>query len=182
MGKELWRDVVGYRRVYRVSSRGQIEKQSVPGARRVVQWPGRGGYRRVMLSGSGRRAAHNVHRLVLGAFVGPCPGGMQCAHLDGDPANNNLENLAWVTPAENCKQRDDHGTTARGARHGMTRQENKAKVTGSRNGNSRLTDRQVLEIRQLAVFGTAHASLAKRFGVREPAVWKIVNRRSWNHL
>src|SRR5690242_14784609 len=42
-----------------------------------------------------------VHRLILEAFIGPCPEGMECRHLDGNPANNCLGNLCWGTPAEN---------------------------------------------------------------------------------
>lgn len=51
------------------------------------------GYK-VLLLGS-RNGPHLVHRLVLAAFVGPCPDGMEVRHLDGDPANNSLGNLAY---------------------------------------------------------------------------------------
>ena len=44
-----------------------------------------------------------VHRLVLETFVGPCPEGMECRHLDGNPQNNNLNNLKWGTKSENAK-------------------------------------------------------------------------------
>ena len=44
---------------------------------------------------------HKVHRLVLKAFVGPCPKGMECRHLDGNQTNNNLNNLRWGTRQEN---------------------------------------------------------------------------------
>jgi len=37
----------------------------------------------------------SVGRLVLAAFVGPCPAGHRAAHLDGNPLNNRLANLAW---------------------------------------------------------------------------------------
>ena len=47
-------------------------------------------------------SCHYVHRLVLEAFVGPCPEGMECRHLEGDTANNALSNLAWGTPQENA--------------------------------------------------------------------------------
>jgi len=50
-----------------------------------------------------------VHRLVLEAFIGPCPDGLVCRHLDGNAANNNLDNLAWGTPEENMQDRILHG-------------------------------------------------------------------------
>lgn len=36
-----------------------------------------------------------VGRLVLEAFVGPCPEGMVCRRLDGDTYNDTLSNLYW---------------------------------------------------------------------------------------
>lgn len=49
-----------------------------------------------------------VHRLVLAAFAGPCPDGMECRHLDGNPNNNNLANLEWGTPLQNALDRKEH--------------------------------------------------------------------------
>lgn len=53
-----------------------------------------------------------VHRLVLQAFVGPCPTGMECRHFpDPNPTNNNLENLQWGTHQENMDDRTIHDRT-----------------------------------------------------------------------
>lgn len=50
-----------------------------------------------------------VHRLVLETFVGPCPEGMECRHLDGNPSNNLLDNLAWGTREENIEDNRQNG-------------------------------------------------------------------------
>jgi len=50
------------------------------------------GHYRANIDGEMRRVDH----LVLLAFVGPCPEGYECRHLDGDPANNHVDNLRWV--------------------------------------------------------------------------------------
>lgn len=50
-----------------------------------------------------------VHRLILETFVGYCPEGMECRHLDGDPSNNHLSNLQWGTRLENVADRRRHG-------------------------------------------------------------------------
>ena len=51
------------------------------------------GYLTVNPSDGFKKRRRYVHRLVLEAFVGPCPEGMVCRHLDGDRTNNRVENL-----------------------------------------------------------------------------------------
>ena len=45
-----------------------------------------------------------VHHAVLLAWVGPCPDGYQADHINGNAGDNRLENLEWVTPAENMRR------------------------------------------------------------------------------
>ncbi|HET8744630.1 MAG TPA: NUMOD4 motif-containing HNH endonuclease [Ramlibacter sp.] len=84
------------------------------------------GYVFVTLSQQGQTATRAVHLLVLEAFAGPCPPGMECRHLDGDKGNAALANLVWGTPTENGQDRLRHGTQAQGERHGAS------KVTAAR--------------------------------------------------
>ena len=42
-----------------------------------------------------------AHRLVLAAFLGPLPEGMQVNHKDCDKTNNHFSNLEYVTPKQN---------------------------------------------------------------------------------
>lgn len=58
---------------------------------------------------NGTVSCHYVHRLVLKAFVGPCPKGQWAAHNDGNTENNSLTNLRWDTPANNCADKKRHG-------------------------------------------------------------------------
>ncbi|CAE7635044.1 unnamed protein product, partial [Symbiodinium sp. CCMP2456] len=57
------------------------------------------GYLKVSVDGQ----HYYVHRLVATAFLGPPPDPTcwQVNHIDGNPANNLLTNLQYVTPAEN---------------------------------------------------------------------------------
>ena len=59
-------------------------------------------------SGRGRKS-YKVHVLVLDAFVGPRPNGMQGLHRDDDHANNNLSNLYWGTQSQNMADRLRNG-------------------------------------------------------------------------
>jgi hypothetical protein len=62
------------------------------------------GYLRVNLTRDGENCPRLVHQLVLGAFVGPCPPGMEgCHYPDPDRRNCRLDNLRWGTHAENMR-------------------------------------------------------------------------------
>lgn len=72
------------------------------------------GYQYVLLRDGRRHRKCFIHRLVLEAFSGLCPPGHECRHLDGDPTNNHVGNLAWGTRVEQCQDRRRHGTELRG--------------------------------------------------------------------
>lgn len=59
----------------------------------------------VILMRDGIKHYKQVHRLVLEAFVGPCPEGLQARHLDDIQSNNRLKNLAWGTSKENAEDK-----------------------------------------------------------------------------
>jgi hypothetical protein len=64
----------------------------------------------VTLCVNGERFRRRVHALVLNAFVGPCPDGMEGCHNDGNPMNNRVGNLRWDTHANNMLDQEMHGT------------------------------------------------------------------------
>jgi hypothetical protein len=100
-----WRTVPGHPK-YEVSERGEIRshKGSLPRyVNPVVNHEGR------MVIDIGRKKVF-VHSLVLKAFIGPRPDGMVIRHLDGNPANNRLDNLAYGSQSENLFDAVRHGT------------------------------------------------------------------------
>ena len=125
----------------------------------------RQGYPTVNLAKGGNKAARRIHRLVLEAFVGPCPAGHVACHGDGNRSNNDLTNLRWDTPKANSADALRHGTRARGSRC-----------------NSKLVEDDVFEIRRLRDEGVPAGEVASRFGVSRKNVEAIVTRRSWRHL
>ena len=104
--------------------------------------------------------------VVLTAFVGRCPDGMECRHINGNPANNRLDNLLWGTPTENAADRDLHGTTAR----------------GERNAAATLTESQAREIKYRPRRWGMGKALASEFGVSESLVSDIRTGRTWTHI
>jgi hypothetical protein len=106
-----WRAVPGFDG-YEVSDEGQVRSHRRSAPRIIVGGLNEKGYRLVSLFAGSKstRRTQAVHALVLSAFVGPRPEGQQVRHLDGNPANNSLANLAYGTAAENKQDAIRHGT------------------------------------------------------------------------
>ncbi|WP_375545838.1 NUMOD4 motif-containing HNH endonuclease [Dietzia cinnamea] len=117
---EQWRPVVGFEGYYEVSDQGSVRSVDRTVERRGahVRLTGRrmspsnahpSGHLYVHLHQNGHGATYQVHRLVMAAFVSPCPEGMEVRHLNGDPTDNRVENLAYGTRAENIRDQVTHG-------------------------------------------------------------------------
>lgn len=114
---EDWAPIVGWEGWYEVSTFGRV--------RRVVGGKGSRSYGRckkltvsrahavVSLNRPGTQEVRLVHHLVLEAFSGPCPEGMEGCHNDGNSLHNAVSNLRWGTPQSNADDRvRDNATTA----------------------------------------------------------------------
>ena len=117
---EIWRPVLGQEGRYEVSSHGRVKTLARMGIRKDgSKSPVTERIRKLIIDETGYALVsfptpngprqRFVHRVVLEAFVGPRPEGMECRHLDGNPLNNRLENLCWGTPSENAWDRVHHG-------------------------------------------------------------------------
>lgn len=120
---EKWKSVLNFEGFYEVSNYGKVRsfhrlrniKDDKSSSHPKAQTTDRDGYNQVSLyktkkNGEKYNTAGRVHRLVLEAFTGPCPKGMESSHLDGDPSNNRSENLIWETHIDNNNRRKEHGT------------------------------------------------------------------------
>lgn len=184
---DFWRVVPSYPG-FRVSRAGQLQTRykliglgtgSGKGARvSVIEGPWRSlkpqrlptGYRYIHRAfyedGKRRRRILYIHNLVLEAFIGPRPVGMECLHGDGNPANNNLENLRWGTPLENAADSDQHGTRPRGERHGLTT----------------LSEQQVITIYARLSIGEGSTALAREYRVSHATIYNIAHGKTWAHV
>lgn len=118
---EEWLPVPGYGDSYAVSSYGKvrsIDRCSVDKSGRSRTIKGKilkpalhqAGYPYVSLYRNNKPAKRCIHQIVLEAFVGPRPTGMEACHIDGDPTNNHVSNLRWGSPSSNNYDRVRHGT------------------------------------------------------------------------
>ncbi len=88
-------------RHYEASAHSKVKHRKFQpgGLRRPGTQPS--GHQTIILSYQKKLFRTHVHRLVAWAFLGPQPAGHFVRHLDGDPANNRLSNLAYGTPWNN---------------------------------------------------------------------------------
>lgn len=68
---------------------------------------GRYGHLKVQIEDGRRRF---VHQLVAESFLGERPDGADVRHLNGNPADNRVENLTYGTRSENVLDSVRHGT------------------------------------------------------------------------
>jgi hypothetical protein len=116
--------------------------------------------------GSGNTTSRLVHHLVLEAFTGPCPPGLQARHLDGNPANNRPGNLVWGTQSENEQDKVRHGTDNR----------------GERSWRAKLTEETVHLIRALIARGVQKRRIAAGLRVSVSAVEYVGTGGRWGHV
>lgn len=140
-----------------------------------------GGYLRVTLRRDGESVKMRVHRIVLIAFVGPCPGGMECCHDDGNVTNNRLDNLRWDTPKANEADKRRHGTYFNRNASGIIGSTH-ARASGEKNGGAKLLSSDVLQIRDRFSRGDSAVSLAAEFGVHQRTIRKIASGEKWKNL
>lgn len=108
-----------------------------------------------------------VHQLVMLAFAGVVPKGMEVRHFDGDRSNNRFDNLSYGTRRENHLDKKRHGTS----------------IDGERNHMAKLTQSDVNDIRAMYVKGKrgfGYISISKKYDVQSSTIQKIINREIWN--
>lgn len=109
---ENWKEITGYEGYFEVSdlgnfrSKDRIIKYKQNGTR---NYPGKPlktetiveGYQRIVLMKDGIKKRFMCHRIVAQEFI-PNPNNKPFInHIDGNPANNKVENLEWCTQEEN---------------------------------------------------------------------------------
>lgn len=157
---EEWRAVVGFEGLYEVSDHGRVKslRHVIPRLLRASS----DRYPKVNLHGNGTRSVR-VHILVLTAFVGPAPDGMECLHADDDGHNNCLTNLRWGTHSENGDDRWD--------------------LHRKRDGDGfKLTADQVREIHVALAGGEHQKVIAARYGTSRGNISHIARGSTWAHL
>lgn len=106
--------------------------------------------------------AHRVSLMLAGVDID----GLVIRHSCDNPPCVNPAHLSVGTKADNSADMVSRDRHAR----------------GSRSGTSKLTERQVVEIRARCAAGELHRVLAVDYGVSRVTITNIVTRRTWRHV
>lgn len=154
---EEWKAVVGYEGLYEVSSAGRVRSLDRLDS---IGRPRKGHERKLSVWGrsitvsldNGWSKTFAVHRLVLEAFVGPCPEEWEAHHKNGDLRDNRLENLQW----------------------GPLTEANRGSNRGTDNGMAKYTEADFEEMERRYMEGTHVAEIAEAFETSADMVYRVL--------
>jgi len=132
------------------------------------------GYLQVQLCKNGKKFQKRIHRLLSEAFV-PNPDNKPCVnHIDNNRQNNSVENLEWVTPAENSQHAVQQNRMSRTHQIGSK---------GSKNPRSKLNEHMVVIIRKLIEEKElTQTQIGSIFNVSHKPISYIKHNKSWSHI
>lgn len=176
LDQQNWKPIPGFEDTYEISDYGVVRRTSDgknrPTGSIVRHGCDKYGYERVQLWNSKERFVKGfaVQRLVMLAFVGELPDGQEVNHKDGNKANNHVSNLEYVTHRENIIH--------------SFRELNRIETVprGERAAHAKLTEPQIIQIRERAAKGETRRALGEEFKVSHVAITQIVLRRTWTHV
>lgn len=176
-----WKPVKGFEDFYEVSEDGRIKTiervitlpshSYLKKERILTQFKDGRGYMHVKLyDGKGKPKSLCIHRIVASTFIlNDDKTKLEVNHIDGNKSNNCVSNLEWCTRGENIK----HAYTLR----------DPESYKGSGNKNSKLTEDQVINIREeYRTKNFTYKQLADKYKVGVTLIGYIINNKVWNHV
>jgi hypothetical protein len=161
---------------YMVSNTGLLKSLNYKrsGKEQILKPSDNGGYLQTMIKGDdGKYYSRKIHNLITLGFIGVKPKDYTVNHKDGNKLNNHIDNLEYCTLSENCLHAVQTGLWE--IKH------------GSKNGNSKLTEQDVLDIRtHVKNSGRYYGrkALAEKYGVSEAHIKDIISKRRniWKYV
>lgn len=137
-------------------------KDDIGGCRLWICGADKDGYGRTCFAGK----AWQAHRLMYTLAVGQIPDGMLVMHTCDTPACVNPGHLRVGSAADNSEDMVSKSRQSRGAAH----------------GRSKITESDVIRIRELYAVGGPMAPIARALGIHHSTALRVAHRERWNHV
>ncbi len=167
--REEWKYVPNLNERYMVSSEGRVKGmvdkngRNIPNGRLLAPHINAGYLRFSVSIGDGSRHAVSLARSVLLAFIGECPNGYECSHLNGNRMDCRVKNLTWENHTNNMKHAIEQ--------HQMP--------CGESNANCVLPDSKVEQLRKRRTMGNiSYEKLGAEFGISKRQAERICKHTS----
>jgi hypothetical protein len=134
----------------------------------LIQQKNKDGYLRVSFSRNRKNKCFFVHRLVAKHFIKNEENKTDVNHIDGLKENNSVFNLEWNTKSENIKHSINYGLRIMGK--------------GQNHNLSKLTDSDVIYIKQSLLKKVSQYYLADKYKVTQSCISNIKRGVTWSHL
>lgn len=161
----IWSQVPNHNGYY-VSKDGRVLSVKKKTPIIMKQISSKDGHKYVFMYDNGKMKKIWVHQAVLMAWDRFPNPGEETRHLNDIPDDNRLENLCWGTRLENAEDKRRNG--------GLP--------IGEKSGRHKLTEKQVLEIREKFSGDKSSTDLSKEYGLSKNSILEIVNGKTWKHL
>jgi hypothetical protein len=157
---EVFKSVIGYNGIYEVSNLGRIK--SLKSNKYLKGSFDNQLYKRVTFYD---KKTYKVHRIVANAFIDNIENKPQVNHINGIKDDNRVDNLEWCTAKENMQHANNNNLVPF--------------MKGEKNGMSKLTKQQVLEIIKST---DTIKNLSNIYNVSTSLLYSIKLRKKWKHI
>lgn len=184
---ETWKTVKGFGNHYEASNLGRVKSKDrvinkknplqnrhlkhLYKGKILKQSTNKEGYKFIKIGVDKKKYSLQVGSVVLRAFKGLPQEDQMCCHNDGNPANNNIENLRWGNAKENAADKKLHGTNLEGCKHPMSKlkEEEVLDIFNSKESGSYLSKK----------YNTSYSNISR---IRKGNIWKnILNEKEVNN-
>lgn len=125
-------------------------------------WRMKKGHLQISVSKNGKVKKFLAHRVVANYFCEKTNGCNVVNHLDGNPSNNDYQNLEWTTQQGNALHAKLNGLMSRSTSH----------------YKSVFTDDEILTIHTLKM---SHSAIARHYGVSQSVITRIKNFKTYSN-